>query len=656
MDRKCCIILICFFIISIFFTSGRLRADDGRLLSGNGWFFVTDAGDSGAVNGYQEGLPEGKIPVAVPHTWNVAEGTERYVGKAWYEKTFDLSPREIDGMNIFLKFNAVNRDAVVYVNGREAGRHVGSGYTAFYVDITDFVRTGKNLLVVSVDNSYSACSFPYMDSFDWADDGGIIRDVRLLSEVSAGIRYLHVDADVSGSTVLKVKFFEDTDGAETVAANVKITDWNTGRTELDLRKCSFTRNGEGEYVFSCKIDDPELWHFDRPELYSVSVRVAGEDGAVSEKTARYGYRSIELKGNALYLNGEQVRLPGVEWMPGSNPDYGIAEPFEYSREVLETMKNSNSVITRFHWQQDPAVLDWMDENGMLVQIEIPWWQQPFSLDDRLFDVAKMQVAEMVEADYNHPSVFAWAINNEVGRQELEDSRQVLDYVRSKDGTRFVNIVSNRIFASLAKDPSLAGDIPTWNEYVGTWAGKDRSQLPGFLDRIEKVLDGRPLFITEAGLCEPRFSGGDERRTSDMRYHYSQWAGRDWIAGTIYFSLNDYRTHKGESGTGRYCQRIHGVTDMYNRLKDSYYVLSELQSPVEVIGRDGRTVWLRCRDGLPKYSVRGYYAVSGREKVMIEDMAPGETANIRFRRKVSSFTVYRPGGYVVCTWSSDPGNQ
>lgn len=49
-----------------------------------------------------------------------------------------------------------------------------------------------------------------------------------------------------------------------------------------------------------------------------------------------------------------------------------------------------------------------------------------------------------------------------------------------------------------------------------------------------------------------------------------------IRGYVWFSLNDYRTHRGEQGEGRMKQRVHGSTDLYGNEKPSYHVLCELQ--------------------------------------------------------------------------------
>ncbi len=99
--------------------------------------------------------------------------------------------------------------------------------------------------------------------------------------------------------------------------------------------------------------------------------------------------------NAFYLNGERVRLCGTEWMPGSDPVYGAAEPEEQMEKMLRLLKESNCVFTRFHWQQDDFILDWCDRHGMLVQEEVPFWgPDPEKAGGLQTDIALQQLEEM----------------------------------------------------------------------------------------------------------------------------------------------------------------------------------------------------------------------------------------------------------------------
>lgn len=615
------------------------------------WRFSPDPQSSGAPSGWQSGLDAEAVEVTVPHTWNVMKGYEDYAGLAWYEKKFHAEA-DWKGKHVRLRFAAVYHDAVIYLNGQKAGEHHHSGYTTFYTDISDKIRYGReNTLIVAVNNAYSEQNLPWKRVFDWPNDGGIIRDVDLIVSGKPSLRYVHVTPDInfsdtSAHTKIAIRLWEE---------KVTKTDFHITIREKKSGKAVFsekrTLHKQGD-VFNTSIDLKKihLWHFSDPFLYQVEIKTSGD-----QQTTQTGFRKIALDGKKLLVNNEPVRLPGIEYMPSSHPDYGSAEPTWVMDSVVSMMKDLNVVITRFHWQIDEHLLDMMDEKGILVQEEIPWWQQPGKLTPELKATAKRQLTEMIERDYNHPCIFAWGISNEVFSTDSEQYHELKAHVRSLDDTRMANVVSNETFKRKEKDESLIGDLPTWNEYIGTWFGNDMHELPEYFKTIESFLGDRPLLITENGLCEPRFPGGDLSRVRDMIYHYGEWAKRDYIVGCIYFSLNDYRTQRGEDGAANLKARIHGITDLYFNKKPSYYVYKQLASPVEItlvekISDTRIKVTLTNKNSLPSYTLRNYQiswkTTNGANAVKtLPVMQPGEKITIELddMQKRFAFEITSPGG-------------
>ena len=73
------------------------------------------------------------------------------------------------------------------------GIHSGSGYTPFSFDITETVHFGEeNEIVVLADNTPAADMLPHVKDFDWADDGGLIREVNLIIADGAELQTLYV--------------------------------------------------------------------------------------------------------------------------------------------------------------------------------------------------------------------------------------------------------------------------------------------------------------------------------------------------------------------------------------------------------------------------------------------------------------------------------
>lgn len=635
------------------------------------WLFVADSAD------LSKGLPANAQTVTVPHTYNVMPELEDYAGRAWYERQLPVTPT-MKGRQLRLLFEAVYHDATVYVNGRRVGRHIGKGYTPFSFDITRYVDFDReNKLTVEVDNSYSTHNFPYKRKFDWANDGGIYRHVSLHISGSRSIRYAHFTpmlygSDSTGTAHVSIRLHEQQ--VKRATFTIKVCHKQTGRVVCD-KQVTLKRGTEGTFDTDIGCGHVEPWHFNHPALYDFEVSVTDGKNISDTKTGHVGFRTFRIEGNRFVLNGEPVRLSGIETMPGSHPDYGMAEPVDYIRRSAAMLKDLNATITRFHWVQGEDMLSALDSLGVLAQEELSWWQQPGGdLSPKLETLAKETIAEIIEAHYNHPCIFAWAVSNEVHGNH-ETVKRLGDHIRRLDPQRMAETVGNGIYKRLSKDPSLLLDIPTWNEYIGTWHGsgkKIREELPGYLKKIAPVLQGRPLLITEYGLCEPAFVGGDRRRIDDMLYHIKQWQQQDFVTGYIYFCLEDYRTQMGEEGTGRHRIRRHGITDYRHRPKPSYYVLRDLMCPVEIdkvqpstavrdeqslagiwqAEADDRTliVGISVKNSIPSYTLRGYTlrytdTTGLLRSIALPTMYPGQRydipvpdINARFR-----FDICRPDG-------------
>ncbi|MDR1371205.1 MAG: hypothetical protein LBJ72_13950 [Dysgonamonadaceae bacterium] len=626
------------------------------------WKFQLDC-DSVGLQSWYNGLPDAGT-VSVPHTWNIEDGNERYFGTAWYQKDV-LIPSDWKDHQIRLRFDAVYRDVIVYINGRKIGENRGSGYTPFSFDVAGLVKYGaSNRIVVCVSNSFSYNAFPYITKFDWNADGGIIRPVSLIVTGKPSIRYAHIKskinfADHSAVAVVRIKTWEE---------QVKKADFTLTFAEYASKKVIFSKtitltSENGIFTTEADFKDIKLWHFDSPNLYTLQIDVTEKGKLTDTYHTRFGFRKVEIKGDRFYLNEEPVRLPGIEYTAGSYPEYGMAEPPKIMSEAVDLMKEINCTITRFHWQQDERILNMLDERGILVQEEMPWWQRPDNLTPEMEALAKKQIDLMIERDFNHPCIFSWGVSNEViENTERDNYVQLIRHAKAWDSNAFVSVVSVRLTQALADDVALLADIPTWNDYIGSWHSKFNEELPGLLQNIrEKALGGRPLLITEHGLCEPRHVGGDARRITDMAYHYNQWAKNDFIFGCIYFCLNDYRTHYGESGKGRYQQRIHGLTDQRFNKKTSYAVYKGLAAPVyfermelSAEGTEANVV-VAVKSSLPSYILRNYKLVwkitSGKMKELaLPELKPGD----KYQAVITGFDpkerpivqVIRPGGYLV----------
>jgi beta-galactosidase len=608
-------------------TTTDLAAPEAVSLCGQ-WWFRLDPGSVGeAQRWYVTDDSTAWRDVRVPHTWQVEPGFEDYRGVAWYRRTFE-APREWQNCAGRMEFEGVFHSAKIWVNGKLAGEHLRKGYTAFMLDVTHLLLPGQpNTIAVRVDNAFNEHMVPRGHSSDWAHDGGIYRPVSLLITPKTFVERVGLEAfpDLTsgdGKLTISAQIRNTSSQTWTGRAFFRITDDQTGLTVLsrsDEATLAVKGGATSTAKFEATIAKAKLWHFDQANLYQLIFSIASGDEN-HQVTTIFGVRKLETKGSAFYLNGERIRLMGVERMAGSNPEFGMAEPDRWITHDHDDLKNLNCVFTRVHWPQDKRVLDYCDRHGILMQSEIPTWgydtfagmgSEP---DADILQNAIEQLREMVARDRNHPSIIAWGLCNEIGGQNspaYQFAKHMLEEAKRLDPHRLCSYASNSLNESPERDAAGLMDFIETNEYFGSWAPGTAEAVGQHLDRLHAAFPNKPVVISEYGYCactEDR-PEGDDHRIEILRSHDAVIRSRDFVAGTIFFCYNDYRTHAGDRGTGALKQRVHGVVDIFGDRKPSYEVLREECSPVESLTVENRLnafqIKIKTRHDIPMYRLRGY---------------------------------------------------
>jgi beta-galactosidase len=664
------------------------RPQTERLSLNGVWQFRIDSDNVGRTDGWYKPThtSDGWQNVTVPHTWQIAQDSAEYFGTAWYRRTFEVSQ---DSERIVrIEFEAVFHSASVWVNGNEVGKHLRKGYTAFDFDVTRFLHPGAdNLLVVMVNSDFDARMLPRGHSSDWTHDGGIYRPVSLLITPRVYIERVDVDAvpdlangvaNLAISVVIRNSADREFKGELTVHAVEK----DTGLTALQDRDSATVSIPPGATATRSlppfKIANPRLWHFDAPNLYSLSVVLSGA-AVAHELTTTFGIRSIEVKDGSFWLNGERVCLMGVERMAGSNPDYGMAEPASWIDHDHDDLKHLNCVFTRVHWPQDKRILDYCDRHGIFIQTEVPTWgpdtfkDMKDEPDPEIMQNGIEQLQEMIARDRNHPSIFSWGLCNEINGQNppaYKFAKQMYDEAKRLDPRRLRSYASNSLQRDPGNDVSKLMDFIEWNEYYESWYPGSPDDLRRNLEEIHQAFSDKPIVISEYGYCActPDRPEGDNRRIQVLRDHTRVCRETKYVGGLIFFCYNDYRTHIGDKGTGVMKQRIHGVVDLLGNRKPSYSVLRDESSPVESLDCSGNpnsfTVTVRARNSVPSHTLNGYklrgilYGFANIplecREALLPALAPGQLISIplQFKEKEGAtrveFDVMRPTDFSAIT--------
>jgi beta-glucuronidase len=598
------------------------------------WQFRADPASSGEAAGWSSAIPADTGSVTLPHTWNIGR-LHDYLGVAWYFRRFTLPPHAA-GTHVELHFGATFYAARVWLNGKELGRHEG-GFTAYSFDIAPS-SSGTNLLAVRIDNRPGIATIPGFGErgspearYDWWTYGGMVRDVWLTTTGSAWIvrQQIRTSLAPSGAEVrdhisLGSSFARPT----RVALRVTAFDPDNRVAAHETRTISVHR-GAADINVSMQLADPELWNIDQPNLYRMSVEVEdGKHTLLDGNTAGFGVRTMQILDRHLLINGERVRLTGMARHEDS-PWEGLAETPGTIRHDYDDMKMLHTTLSRpVHYPQNPFVLDYADRHGILLIPEIPIWQ--FSAaqlaDPRVLALAKQQMREMIEEAGNHPSIFAWSVANESAMGTaagIAYFRAMRDMIRKLDPERFVSFADDNLPKLERAESSAANDADfiMMNQYFGSWHGPADALAPA-LDKMDALFPNKMVIISEMGFAGIFAKGpveADLARSKTLQEQMPMLAARDWIAGTILWCYQDYKSPRNlwPGETEGYVD--HGLVDEWRQRRPSYATWKKLTGPAQVDARwrstgaqlpTGFTVLVTPNSlaELPYYPLRNYRLV------------------------------------------------
>lgn len=666
-------IYVLLFLININFSSFAQR---DTISLNTDWQFAVDKKATGnAENWFTKSLP-GSRTVHLPHTWNIEEENQNHYGWGWYQKKISI-PANWKNKNVVLQFGAINHTSFIYVNGKKVEENIGDGFNKFFINLNGKLNYGKeNIISVAVNNDYGKNKVPFGNSFDWPNDGGIIRKAALIISDKPAANYIHAEPELNVNThegKLQIRLgFDELKSNSNLQLAVSITEENQPTRQIVYYITQKPLWQNGEAVVDVVLPKVNPWHFDFPNLYRIDVKVMNGKKTSDHISTTIGFREIKFVEGKTYLNGERIKLIGVEWTAGSNPDYGFAESDSVILSQCKLMKDVNAIFTRQHFQQDELFYDFCDRNGIIVQQELPLWGPETPANDTIRNIAMKQLVRMVSNYYNHTCIFSWGAGNELRARDVDMKQLIADLMnksRELDPNRMTAYVSNTLTRGFYNDPNFTadaaadGDYLMMNEYGGSWWDLPTGKIHLYLDSVHMSYPNKPFFISEFGLCEPNFRGGDKRREEDLIYHMAIYETKPYVEGAIYFDLTDYRTHyPGTSENNKFRRRVHGIYDMHGNPKPSMKVLRELSSPVEVQGlrnwKKGKlSVLIFGSMGLPQHNVKGYklyisdktdnYATT--RAYELPEIKPGQQIDFEVDDLYNGsgiISIVRPTGYVV----------
>ena len=525
----------------------------------------------------------------LPSSWlTEAPELRHYQGLIWYQRTFKAPLQKLRGERQFLRFGAANYKTVVYVNGELAGRHEG-GFTPFAFEVTKLLRDeGENQVTVGVDSQATPATVPPPVT-DWENYGGITRPVRLIATPATYVDEAWLRLTRDGQLAIDAQL----DGAQAAHQAIHLRIAELG---LDV---AGTTDAQGHWRATLAAPRAlSRWSPESPKLYEVAID-AGED----HWRDRIGFRTIEVRGADILLNGKPVFLRGIslhEEEIGTNPTRNITP--DAARALLGEVRDGlhGNFVRLAHYPHSEVMTRMADEMGLLVWSEVPvYWLVAWSNPDTLAAARKM-LAENILRDRNRASIAIWSVANETPLSEARNAflRTLVGDVRRLDDTRLVSaalLVERDPKAGVPTmtmtDPlAQALDVIAINTYNG-WYTPDRlADLPG---SVWQLPADKPLIFSEfgadakAGFMDARSGPRKFSEEFQADYYRNTLAMADKVPtlrGLSPWILKDFRSPRRQNPDFQQGWNRKGLISETGQRKQAFKVLAEDYEKRRAAGR------------------------------------------------------------------------
>ena len=312
-----------------------------------------------------------------------------------------------------------------------------------------------------------------------------------------------------------------------------------------------------------RIDKPQLWSPQSPNLYDVSFTVRDGDRKVAGYRLHSGIRSIKVSNGRLVLNGQLLNTRGV----GLHEDAkGMGFAIDNARrdQLLAQAKELGATTIRTHYPLHPYTHELADRLGLLIWSEIPVYSVKTEVlkEPSVRRLAVKELGRNIEANENHPSVMLWSIGNELSSQPGPVQNAYIaaatKFAKEMDPTRPVGLAVAAYPSSLCQADSYKPlDVLGLNDYFGWYPGPsgqifDRTKLSGYLDAARACYPDKALMVSEFGAEANRDGPVEEKGTwafqqEWINFQLGVFATKPWLSGAIYWALNEFWVRPGWEG-------------------------------------------------------------------------------------------------------------
>jgi beta-galactosidase/beta-glucuronidase len=380
------------------------------------WNFCFDDRNEGLRGEWFRNFPGGKT-INVPFTYEYSASGIGDPGRhdvVWYQR--DLEIGEIEGeARVFLHFEGCDYHTRLWVNGAFAGEHRGA-YARFSFDITDLAKRGTNSISVRAEDSFDTSQSRGKQRWKnenfgcwYIQNTGIWKTVWLEHVPKTRIAGVKMTPVLSKRTLeLEAELAGVTEGL-TFTARVSFQGNEVNRITVPVT---------GERLrLSVDVNSPSLcewgirtWSPQRPDLYDIVFSLEKDSKTADQVLSYFGMREIRIEGARITLNSQPL-YQRLILDQGYWKDSGITPPDEQAliTDIDRVMEAGYNGVRKHQKIEDERFLYWADVKGLLVWSEAA---AAYEFTDDAVSAFTREWMEIVQQNYNHPSIITWTPFNE----------------------------------------------------------------------------------------------------------------------------------------------------------------------------------------------------------------------------------------------------
>lgn len=452
--------------------------------------------------------------------------------------------------DLLLHFEAVDYEALVYLNGKYLGKHIG-GYTRFSFDISKDVKDGENELIILVRDGKEADKIrgkqSWMDK-PWGcwytETTGIWRTVWMEEVNHTRLASMRADPIKEKDAIRFEYEIENFVPGITLEIHIEYA----SHTISDIALTPTSEHGDIEISIKNKYEAfrVQQWSPDHPNIFDLKYTIKDKNQNKIDVVKSYtAYKSFEARGSLLYLNNNPTFLKMVLFQ-GYYRNLGLTpESEEEYKKVVTLTKEIGLNGIRMHQKLESELFYYYcDILGIMTFLEIP---SAYEFSSRTIEDIHTTLMEALKQYSNHPSIVAYVpLNESWGVPHISTSKQEM------------NLASSLYYLAKAYDPNrLCIDNDGW-EHVDT---TDMMTIHNYEQEPERL---KELYDNLDCVMKDQNHNMNCRALNDIGYQYKgQPILLDEFVGTSYSSSNGWGYGSTVKDDNQYENRIRGLVSTIN---------------------------------------------------------------------------------------------